>query len=207
MRRTQLIGVSVVAAGAALALNMSVSSARPPGAAAGGLDCFADLMRGTSDAIVCDFPLQPNAAERADLEKQSRGYLKNASCTVSVRIPRSAVLAAVNTPDYVFKTNPQPVRCMITVHWREKSGPETLPISATFAPHVTIRGGKAIDTMPGLADITGVPRPLSWPVETWVNSGIGIRSNMLQIINAWLDHMRHRPASTRAVARTNRPAP
>jgi hypothetical protein len=154
------------------------------------LDCFADLMRGSSEEIVCEFPLRPNASERADLEKQSRGYVKDATCTVSIRIARSAILAAVHTPDYEFIAPPQPVACQVTAQWREKSPPSVMPISATFAPKVMIRAGKAIDATPGLGDVQGVPRALSWPVETWVNSGIGIKGNMLQVINAWLDHMR-----------------
>jgi hypothetical protein len=178
----QLSGVAatvVVAPTAAQASKPSTAS----------LDCFADLQRGTSDEIVCHFPLQPSPQERRELEKQSRGYVKNATCTVSIRISRATVMAAVHTPDYVFEAPGQPVQCEVTALWRDAV--TVLPISAAFAPKVTIKDGKAIDATPGLTDVKGVSRALSWPVETWVNSGIGIKSNMLQIINAWLDHMRH----------------
>ena len=40
---------------------------------------------------------------------------------------------------------------------------KTIPISATFAPKIVIKGGTATDANPGLADVTGVPRALSWP--------------------------------------------
>jgi hypothetical protein len=171
---------------ALLALVLPANAAKPgPGA----LDCFADLMRGKSETIVCEFPLQPSAQERAELEKQSRGYVKNARCTVSIQISRAAVMAAVHSTDYVFEAPAQPVTCEVTALWRETES--VMPISAAFAPKVTIKDGRAIDATPGLADVKGVPRALSWPVETWVNSGIGIKSNMLQVINAWLDHMRH----------------
>jgi hypothetical protein len=176
----------VLTAGALLALAPASALAATPGS--GQLDCFADLMRGTTEEIVCNFPLQPSAAERAELEKASRGYVKNAQCTVSIRISRAAVLSAVHTPDYEFVSPAQPVQCEVTAHL--KAQPSVVPIAATFAPKVKIKDGKAIDATPGLADVTGVPRALSWPVEAWVNSGIGIKSNMLQVINAWLDHMR-----------------
>jgi hypothetical protein len=175
----------------ALAVVVCVGVATPAHAAkpGAGLDCFADLMRGTSEEIVCTFPLQPSASEQAELEKQSRGYVKNAQCTVSIRIARETVMAAVHTPDFEFVAPAQPVQCEVTAHLKEQ--PSVMPISATFAPKVKIKDGKAIDATPGLADVKGVPRALSWPVEAWVNSGIGIKSNMLQVINAWLDHMRH----------------
>ncbi len=167
-------------------MSASAQAAKP---GHGALDCFADLMRGRSDEIVCEFPIQPSAQERADLEKQSRGFVKNARCSVSIRISRAVVMAAVNTPDYVFEAPAQPVQCEVTALWRDTES--VLPISAVFAPKVTIKDGKAVEASPGLGDVKGVPRALSWPVETWVNSGIGIKSNMLQVINAWLDHMRH----------------
>jgi hypothetical protein len=165
------------------------AQAAKPGTPGAAVDCFADLMRGQSEEIVCTFPLQPSAAERAELEKASRGYVKNAQCSVQIRVSRETVMAAVHTPDYEFVAPAQPVQCEVTAQLKEQ--PSVLPISATFAPRVKIKGGKAIDATPGLADVKGVPRALSWPVETWVNSGIGIKSNMLQVINAWLDHMRH----------------
>ena len=159
-----------------------------PAAAATPSDCFDDLMRGRSAEIVCSMPLIPNAQERTELEKQSRGYVKNAECTVSIRIDRALITAAIENQEHVFQAPPQPVQCTVTALWDKQT--KTIPISATFAPKIVIKGGTATDANPGLADVTGVPRALSWPVETWVNSGIGIKGNMLRVINAWLDHMR-----------------
>jgi hypothetical protein len=158
-------------------------------------DCFANLTSGRSQEIICNFPLKPSATERAELEKLTRGYLKDVSCKVAIRIERSQVTAAIHTPDTVFASPPQPVACDVTAAFSDK--PTVVPISATFAPKVTIKGGKAVDATPGLANVEGVPRALSWPVEKWLNSGIGIQTEMLIVINAWLDYMRRnkgRPA-------------
>jgi hypothetical protein len=155
-------------------------------------DCFANLTTGRSSEIICQFPLRPSDAERKELEALTRGYLKDVTCKVAIRIERAQVRAAIDTPDTVFQSPPQPVSCNVTAAWSK--APTVIPIAATFAPVVTIKGGKAVDASPGLANVEGVPRPLSWPVEKWLNSGIGIKSEMLTIINAWLDYMRRNRA-------------
>jgi hypothetical protein len=162
--------------------------AASPATAAKPSDCFDDLMRGRSAEIVCSMPLIPSPQERAELEKQSRGYVKSAECTVSIRIERALIQAAIDSQEHVFQAPAQPVQCTVTALWDKET--KTIPIAATFAPKIVIKGGTATDANPGLANVTGVPRALSWPVEAWVNSGIGIKGNMLKVINAWLDHMR-----------------
>ncbi len=159
-----------------------------PAEAASPLDCFENLSRGRSEVIECTMPLIPSAQEQTELEKQTMGYVKNATCTVSIRIARAEIMAAVTEADTVFQSTPQPVQCMVTALWDKSL--KTLPISATFAPRIVIKGGKATDAVPGLGNVQGVPRALSWPVEAAVNSGVGFKSNMLLVINAWLDHMR-----------------
>ena len=77
-------------------------------------DCFADLERGTSADIVCQFPLQPSPSERDELEKQTSGYLKDVKCTVSIRVERALITTAIATPDYLFEAPPQPVTCNVT---------------------------------------------------------------------------------------------
>lgn len=151
--------------------------------------CIRDLVRGRGAEIVCDLPLRPNEAETAEMQKQSRGLLKGAACKVSIRIARSAVEAAIRNPDHEFVAPPQPVACDVTTVGR--SGDMQLPIAATFAPKVTIKDGKAVDATPGLDNIQGVPGPVSWPVQYWVNSGTYVKGQMLQIVNAWLDHLRN----------------
>ena len=102
--------------------------------------CFADLERGASHDIVCDFPLQPSAAERVELEKQTSGFLKDVRCTVSIRIERALITEAIQTPDYVFQAPPQPVACNVTMPGRESregappAANQVLPITGTFAP-------------------------------------------------------------------------
>lgn len=178
MRR--LLPMSVPAA--ALILGAS------PLAAADPQDCFENLMRGRSAQFRCTLPLAPSAAERADLEKVSRGYLKDVACTVTIDIARADLDALIERPDHVFQAGKQPVACEVTADWRGEI--TRLPIKATFAPKVVMKDGKAIDAVPGLGDVEGVPRALSWPVEAWVNSGIGIKGNMLKVIDAWVAHMR-----------------
>lgn len=153
--------------------------------------CFRDLTRGRGAEIICELPIRPSAAEAAEMQKQSRGLLKTATCNVSIRIERAQIAAAVNNPDHVFVAPPQPVSCDVTTAGRTSD--VLRPISATFAPRVTIKDGKAIDATPGLDNIQGVPGPMSWPVQYWVNSGSYVKTQMLQIVNAWLDHLRNDP--------------
>ena len=186
---------------AALAFSAPVEAAKtaPPPAAVPD-DCFADLMSGKSQEIVCLFPVRMTEAERAELETTTRGYFKAATCTVSIRIDRALIAVTVDAVDHIFQAPPQPVTCDVTAHLSEKEPPKTFPITGTFAPRVVLKDGRAVEASPGLGNITGVPRVLSWPVETWVNRGGTVRGGMLQVINAWLDHMRQR-APQRAAAR------
>jgi hypothetical protein len=173
----------------ALAALVSATSGAASAGRLDGTDCFRDLLKGRGAEIACEFPVRPSAAEVAELQKQSRGLLKQAHCTVSIRIERALILAAIDSPDHVFKAPPQPVRCEVTTRGREQD--LVIPITGQFAPVVTVKDGKAVDATPGLGNIAGVPRPLSWPVEYWVNNGSHVKTGMLQVINAWLDHMRN----------------
>lgn len=185
MKRSRSIGAAgALAFAAAYGAGLPVAEAQ----AASPLDCFEMLSRGRSEMIECTLPLNPSAAEQAELDKQTRGYVKNAQCTVTIKIARAEIMAAVQQPDHVFVAPPQPVQCLVTGQLSKEI--KTLPISATFAPRIVIKGGKAVDAVPGLANIKGVPRAISWPVEAVVNSGVGFKGNMLVVINAWLEHMR-----------------
>lgn len=157
-------------------------------------DCFVDLERGTAAEIVCDFPLRPSPVERAELETQTSGFLKDVVCTVSIRIDRALIADAVATTDYLFQAPPQPTSCTVTL--AGKSGPnptpdKTIPITGTFAPKVTIKDGIAIQATPGLAEVQGVSRILSVPVVAYVNRAHFLREGMLKIVNAWMVHMRN----------------
>ncbi len=160
-------------------------------------DCFADLERGTKPDIVCNFPLRPSEAERAELEKQTSGFVKDIICTVAIRIERALIHSAIVTPDYQFEAPPQPVACNVTMPG--KTGPNPTPdqiisINGQFAPKVTIKDGLAIAASPGLSDVTGVSRILSVPVVAYVNRAGFLREGMLKIVNAWMVHMRNAKA-------------
>jgi hypothetical protein len=177
-----------------LACSAGAGSAMPAAAKAASMsDCFADLERGTTPEIMCEFPLQPSAAEKAEMEKQTSGYLKDASCVVSIRIARSAVWAAVETPDYLFVSPPQPVTCKITMPGKTgpgKIGDTIIDVTGTFAPKVTIKDGQAIQATPGLGEVKGVSRVISWPAVAYINRAGFLRTGMLKVVNAWLGHMR-----------------
>lgn len=192
MRTWMVIGVVCAWASGLVAAPSSVLAAK----AANMADCLRDLEFGTSAEIVCEFPLQPSPAERGEMEKQTAGYLKNATCTVSIRIARALVSAAVETPDYEFDAPPQPVACTVMIPGKvDKANPDAtadiaVPIKGTFAPHVTIKGGVAIKANPGLGNIAGVPQLISIPVAAYINRAGFLREGMLKTVNAWIVHLR-----------------
>ncbi|MCU0953593.1 MAG: hypothetical protein MUC37_03035 [Hyphomicrobium sp.] len=157
----------------------------PTARAAGGTpatlpeDCFAEVESGTGPDIACLFPLQPSPAERAELEAGSRGYVKDFNCRLTVRIARAEIDKALAAVDYVFKSPEQPVVCTITTY---KS---TFDVTGTFAPEVTFKNGQAVSATPGLGNVTGISRVISWPVVQFVNRWPSVREGMLTIINAY----------------------
>lgn len=142
-------------------------------------DCFAEVEQGQGPEIACLFPMRPSAEERAELEKGSRGYVKNFDCRLTIRIARAEIDKALAAVDYIFKSPKQPVVCTITTH---KS---TFDVTATFAPEVTFKNGVAITATPGLADVKGITRVISWPVVQFVNRWPSVREGMLLIVNAY----------------------
>ena len=96
-----------------------------------------------------------------------------------MRLNRGMIERAVQDPDYVFEAPPQPVTCDV------KTKSSNVHITATFAPKVTFKGGQAVDGTPGLDNVKGVTRILSWPVKQYVNRAPHVRNTMLQIINAY----------------------
>ncbi len=152
------------------------------------MDCFADLQSGTTPDIVCEFPLKPSPAERAEMEKQTAGYLKDASCVVSITIARALVSAAIETPDYQFAAPAQPVACKITMPG--KAGDQFVNVTSTFAPKVGFKDGQAVQATPGLGEVKGVSRILSWPAVAYINRAGFLRTGMIKVVNAWVGHMR-----------------
>jgi hypothetical protein len=154
-------------------------------------DCFAELETGTSPELACRFPISPSPQEREELEKGSRGYVKNFACSLTVRIARVEIDKALTTKDYAFKSPDQPVVCTITTY---KS---TFDVTATFAPEATFKNGVAVSATPGLGNVKGITRVVSWPVVQFVNRWPSVRAGMLTIINAYKKHKEARSPAFR----------
>ncbi len=154
--------------------------AAPPATAAQAPDCFEQLRFGSDPVITCSFPTRLTDLEREGLKRVTQGALQDASCLVAISIERRRVTEAMAATDHVFEAPPQPVSCEV------RTEAQVLPITATFAPRITIRGGLAVSATPGMANVTGVPRLLSWPVVQYVNRSGTIREGMLKVINAYL---------------------
>jgi hypothetical protein len=142
-------------------------------------NCFFQLLKSRSEVIDCLHPAWLTPEERADLERVSRGLVRDARCQVAVRIERRSVDAALAKADHVFEAPPQPVSCEVTT----KSG--ATPITATFQPRVVFKAGVAVEATPGLGNVQGVNPYLAWPVVHYVNHAPRIRGAMLLMINAF----------------------
>jgi hypothetical protein len=180
--------LAVSCIGAAIMVLCGTAASPAMAKAASMAACFADLERGTAPEIVCEFPLQPSPTERAEMEKQTSGYLKDASCVVSIRVARALVTTAIETPDSVVQVPAQPVTCKVTMPG--KTGDTVTDITSTFSPKVTIKGGAAVEATPGLGDVKGVSRIISWPAVAYINRAGFLRTGMLKTVNAWMTHMR-----------------
>jgi hypothetical protein len=142
-------------------------------------DCFDTFTRGKSDQIACQFPTRMTDKERDEVRSITRGVLTDASCLVAIQIERQLINQALTATDLVFTAPAQPVTCELV------TTKGTLKISGTFAPKITFKDGKAIDASPGLADVKGVTRMISMPVELWVNRGSTVREGMVKVVNAY----------------------
>lgn len=172
----------LVVAGAHLALAAALLGApalagQP--ATGGGLRACLDSVRQTTPEISCEYTVLLTDQERADMRRLTRERLQDASCRVTVRISRDLVQPALTEANHIFNAPPQPVVC--TIQTRDT----TFDVTGTFAPNVTFKDGKATYASPGLGDVTGVSKVLSWPVIKYVNYSPGIRREMIAIINAY----------------------
>ncbi len=152
-------------------------------------DCFDELENGTGHEIACLFPLRLSQSEQAELEKGSRGYIKNVACTMTIRMPRADVKTTIAARDHVFQSPEHPVTCTVMTH---KS---SFDITATFAPRVVFKNDEAVEASPGLGNVKGVTRVISWPVVQFVNRWPSIRRGILQIVNAYRTHVRKKTAA------------
>lgn len=147
-------------------------------------DCFEELENGSGPLLACRVPLRLSQTEQAELEKGSRGYVKNVSCMLSIQIARAVLQAPIEASEHVFESPEQPVTCSITTY------KTTFDVTATFAPKVQFKDHKAVDASPGLGNVKGVSRVVSWPVVQFVNRWPSIQKGMLQVVNAYLAHRR-----------------
>ena len=166
---------------ALFATPMVARAASPPSE-----DCFDEFENGKEDEIACIVPLRLSPSEQAELEKGSRGFVRNVACTLTIRIARAEIDKVVEAADVVFQSPGQPVLCTVTTHR------STFDVTAAFAPRVVVAGGVATAASPGLGDVAGVSRALSWPVVQFVNRWPSVRSGMLQVVNAYRTHAARR---------------
>ncbi len=153
--------------------------------------CFRQLADPSRAHIDCVHPAWLTPSEKADLERVTRGYLKDARCSIDVRIARSTIEAALAAADSVFQSPKLPVRCEIETH----KGP--VPITGTFAPRVVFRSGKVAEATPGLGDVIGVNAYLAWPAVQYVNRSPGIRAEMARMIDQYVATVWRRRAAGR----------
>lgn len=180
-RRSPRFAPALVLA-AALAVAMMpapLAAASPEADFAAQSRCFAELAKGRSRDVVCEYPTVMTDEERGELRKLTREYLQDARCIVSIRIERARVAQALVAPDLVFDVPPQPVKCEI------KTKSSVIPITGSFAPKVTIKGGQAVHATPGLGNVEGVSKYLAWPVVQYVNHAPSIAKEMLRMINQY----------------------
>jgi hypothetical protein len=178
-----IIGLAVVALLTTFSLPAAAGgNASPNTPKATAEDCFAEFETGTGADISCAWPVVLSVEERAELKKASREYLEDVSCQVTVKIARKMVSDALVAKDLVFEAPPQPVTCDLKTYKGVRK------ISATFAPRVVFKNGEAVEGTPGLGNVTGVTKVLSWPVVQFVNRWPGVKRDMVKIINAYRAH-------------------
>lgn len=141
--------------------------------------CLSALADTSKPAITCAYWALLSDEERGDIRRLTRDVVQDASCKIDINIDRARVAPALDNTDSEFQAPPQPVACKI------KTASTVIPITATFAPHVTFKAGEAVDGTPGLANVAGVNAYLAWPVIQYVNRSSGIRRDMLAMINAY----------------------
>lgn len=163
-----------------------------PGVAAadnGALDCLEQVVNGDGPSITCEFPTRMTSAERKEVERLTRGLLKDASCVIAISVERRLVEQALTATDLVLEVPPQSTHCEVV------TAKKTLPIELTFSPRVVFEAGEAVEASPRMDNVTGVPKALWWPVAYWLNSASMIKEPMLKIVNAYRRHRAGRQAA------------
>jgi hypothetical protein len=171
-----------VAAGGAVAVMLAVASTVPPVEAAGPApaNCINQLTSGTSPDVICSYPTQLGEKERNELRRMTGDLFVDARCLVNIRIERRQITAALVKPDYVFQATPQSVTCDVI------GKDEKLPISATFAPRIVLKGGRAVDAHPGMANLSGLNEVVANPLLEYINQSDAIRAQMVKMVNLYI---------------------
>lgn len=174
-------GTSIAVALAVVAV-LAVASASSGLQAAGPApaNCIAQLTSGSSPDVICSYPTQLGEKERTELRRMTGDLFVDARCLVNVRIERRQITAALIKPDYVFQATPQAVTCDV-IGQNEK-----LPISATFAPRIVLRGGRAVDAHPGMANLSGLNEIVANPLLQYINQSDAIRAQMVRMVNLYI---------------------
>ena len=159
-----------------------------PLASTAPLSCFSALAQLNGARLSCEHLAWMTDDEREEVQRLTRGYLRDARCKVSVDIDATTVKEALAASDRVVDFPAQPVTCELDT----SVGPMT--VGGTFAPHVEFKNGAAISASPGLANITGISRALAWPVVAYINNARSITSQMAAMINAFRGSYRLRQA-------------
>jgi hypothetical protein len=169
-----------VAGGVAIVLAVASASPRVEAAGPAPANCINQLNSGTSPEVICSFPTQLGEKERAELRRMTGDLFVDARCLVNVRIERRHITAALIKPEFVFQATPQAVTCEVM------GKDEKLPIAATFAPRVVLKGGRAVDAHPGMANLTGLNEVVANPLLQYINQSDAIRAQMVRLVNLYI---------------------
>jgi hypothetical protein len=143
-------------------------------------NCLSQLSSGSGAEVICTFPTALGERERAELRRMTGDLVVDARCLVHIRIERRQIAAALVKPDHVFHAPPQPVVCELITR------DDKLPIKATFSPRIVIKGGRAVDASPGMANLTGLNEFVVDPVLQYVNQSDSIRAQMIKMVNLYI---------------------
>jgi hypothetical protein len=173
--RTALVAGAIAVAAVVCSTSRAVEAAGPAPA-----NCINQLTSGSSPEVICSYPTQLGEKERAELRRMTGDLFVDARCLVNIRIERRQITAALIKPDFVFQATPQSVTCDVI------GRDEKLPISATFAPRIVLKGGRAVDAHPGMANLSGLNDMLADPLLQYINQSDAIRAQMVKMVNMYI---------------------
>ncbi len=118
--------------------------------------------------------------EKGASSKSLSWGLGTAQCHFKLSAKRSAILAALNTPENTFKADKQTVDCQI--------GTEKYPIDVTLAPEMKFKNGVASQVSLNVNEVTGAPliKGTVWTVSMLErNFGI-LQGDMIREVNRFI---------------------